>query len=95
MSTGVLIVATWLAADKASFINITLNITTNKYSPASNFVDEETEKILKVIEILPKFLLQLGGINFNLTTHSSKIVGLLHPSFSMLAPECWVYNVAI
>ena len=45
--------ATWLAADKASFINTTLNITTSKYSPASNFVDEEAEKILKVIGILP------------------------------------------
>ena len=54
MSTGVLIVATWLAADKASFINTALNITTSKYSPASNFVDEEAEKILKVFEILAK-----------------------------------------
>ena len=48
VSTGVLIVGAWLAADKASFINITLNITASKYSPASNFVSEDAEKILKV-----------------------------------------------
>jgi len=70
VSTGVLIVATWLAADKASFINTTLNITTSKYSPASNFVDEEAEKILKefvepsVIEQAAYILLALGGLIF-------------------------------
>ena len=52
VSTGVLIVGAWLAADKASFINITLNITTSKYSPASNFVSKDAEKILKVLKLL-------------------------------------------
>ena len=52
VSTGVLIVGAWLAADKASFINITLNITTSKYSPASNFVSTDAEKILKVLKLL-------------------------------------------
>ena len=48
MSTGVLVVGTWLAADKASFINLTLNVTNNKYSPASPFVNEDSKKILQV-----------------------------------------------
>ena len=48
MSTGVLIVGTWLAADKASFINLTLNATTSKYSPASINANEDAEMILKV-----------------------------------------------
>ena len=39
---------TWLAADKASFINTTLNITSSKHSPHSDFVEKEAEKILKV-----------------------------------------------
>eukprot|EP00092_Neocalanus_flemingeri_P079328 GFUD01098813.1.p1 GENE.GFUD01098813.1~~GFUD01098813.1.p1 ORF type:complete len:292 (+),score=99.27 GFUD01098813.1:117-992(+) len=47
VSTGVLIVGTWLAADKASFVNLTLNVTTSKDSPVSPFVGENAEKILK------------------------------------------------
>ena len=48
VSTGVLIVGTWLAADKASFINTTLNITTSEYHPARSADSTEAEKILKV-----------------------------------------------
>jgi len=70
VSTGVLIVGAWLAADKASFINITLNITTSKYSPASNFVSEDAEKILKefvepaVIEQAAYIIVALGAFIF-------------------------------
>ena len=48
MSTGVLIAGTWLAADKASFINLTINVTSSEISPAS--ISEDAEKILKVID---------------------------------------------
>jgi len=73
VSTGVLIVGGWLAADKASFINITLNITTSKYSPASNFVSEDAEKILKefvepaVIEQAAYIVVALGAFVFILS----------------------------
>jgi hypothetical protein len=52
LSTGVLIAGTWLAADKASFINTTLNITTSEYHPVSSADSAdsaEAEKILQVI----------------------------------------------
>ena len=70
MSTGVLVVGTWLAADKASFINLTLNVTTSKYSPASPFVSEDAEKILKefvepaVIEQSAYILIAVGAFIF-------------------------------
>ena len=48
VSTGVLIVGTWLAADKASFINTTLNITTSEYHPESSLDNTEASKILQV-----------------------------------------------
>ena len=49
MSSGVLIVGTWLAADKASFINLTLNATNNN---AINLADQDAEMILKVILLI-------------------------------------------
>jgi len=70
VSTGVLIVGTWLAADKASFINTTLNITSSKHSPHNDFVDKEAEKILKefvepvVIDQAAYILLALGSLIF-------------------------------
>jgi len=73
VSTGVLLVGTWLAADKASFISLTLNVTTSKYSPASNFVSEEAEKILKefvepaVIEQAAYIIIALGAFIFIIT----------------------------
>ena len=51
MSTGVLVVGAWLAVHKASFINLTLNLTTHQHSPISSFVNEDAEKILKVIVV--------------------------------------------
>jgi len=68
VSTGVLLVGTWLAVDKASFINLTLNITTSKYSPASNFVSDDAEKILKefvepaVIDQAAYLLIAVGAL---------------------------------
>jgi len=70
VSAGVLLVGTWLAADKASFINLTLNVTTSKYSPASPFVSEDAEKILKefvepaVIEQSAYILIAVGAFIF-------------------------------
>jgi len=68
VSGGVLIVGTWLAADKASFINLTLNMTTNS---ATNFANkEDAEMILKefvepaVIEQAAYILIALGAFIF-------------------------------
>jgi len=73
ISGAVLAVGTWLSFHKASFIDLTLNITTSKFSPASNFVDDEAEQILKefvepaVIEQAGYILLALGGFIFILS----------------------------
>jgi hypothetical protein len=48
VSTGVLIAGTWLAAYKASFINLTLNVTSSEISPASS---SDAGKILKVLSL--------------------------------------------
>ena len=48
LSSGVLIVGTWLAADKASFISLTLNVTTNTPSSPDNLEDKDAEQILQV-----------------------------------------------
>jgi len=70
VSAGVLLVGTWVAADKASFINLTLNVTTSKYSPASDLVTEDAEKILKafvapaVIEQAAYILIAVGAFIF-------------------------------
>jgi len=73
VSGGVLIVGTWLAADKASFINLTLsNLTVNKYGEA-NIVDQDAEMILKefvepaVIEQTAYILIALGVVIFILS----------------------------
>jgi len=73
VSTGVLLIGTWLAADKDSFINITLNITTGSYSPASDFIDNDAKKVLKefvepaVIEQAAYILLAVGALIFILS----------------------------
>jgi len=71
VSGGVLIIGTWLATDKASFINLTLNnLTLNKYEPASNFDNDDAEIILKefvepaVIEQAAYILIALGAFIF-------------------------------
>jgi len=70
VSAGVLLVGTWLAADKASFINLTLNVTNNKYSPASPFVNEDSKKILQefvepaVIDQAAYILIAVGAFIF-------------------------------
>jgi len=67
VSSGVLIVGTWLAADKASFINLTLNATNNN---AINLADQDAEMILKefvepaVIEQAAYILIALGAFIF-------------------------------
>jgi len=67
LSSGVLIVGTWLAADKASFISLTLNVTTNTPSSTDNIEDEDAEKILQafvepaVIEQAAYILIALGA----------------------------------
>ena len=48
LSSKVLIVGTWLAADKASFISLTLNVTKNSPSSPENLEDKDAEKILQV-----------------------------------------------
>ena len=50
MSTGVLIAGTWLAADKASFINLTINVTSSEINPV-NSSNKVAGKILKVIHL--------------------------------------------
>jgi len=67
VSSGVLIVGTWLAADKASFINLTQNATNNN---AINLADQDAEMILKefvepaVIEQAAYILIALGAFIF-------------------------------
>ena len=46
-STGLLLVRSWLVADKASFINLTLNLMAHSNSPVSHSLDEEAKQILK------------------------------------------------
>jgi len=68
ISTCVLIAGTWLAADKASFINLTLNITSSQINPASS--NEDAQSILKefvepvVIEQGAYILIALGAFLF-------------------------------
>jgi len=70
VSTGVLVVGAWLAVHKASFINLTLNLTTHQHSPVSSFVNEDAEKILKefvepaVIDQAGYILIALGAFIF-------------------------------
>jgi len=73
ISGGVLIVGTWLATDKASFINLTLNnLTLSKYGPDS-FDEKDAEMILKefvepaVIEQAAYILIALGASIFILS----------------------------
>jgi len=73
VSGGVLIVGTWLATDKASFINLTLNnLTLSKYGPDS-FDEKDAEMILKefvepaVIEQAAYILIALGASIFILS----------------------------
>jgi tetraspanin-18 len=67
VSTGVLLVGSWLAADKASFINLTLNLTAHSNSPVSHALDEEAKQILKdfvepaVIEQAAYILIAIGA----------------------------------
>lgn len=67
VSTGLLAVGSWLAADKASFIQLTINVTHSPHSPASPLVDEDARKILKqfvepvVIEQAAYILIALGA----------------------------------
>jgi tetraspanin-18 len=64
VSTGVLLVGSWLAADKASFISLTLNITAH----AGSAIDEDAKEILKdfveptVIEQAAYMLIALGAL---------------------------------
>jgi len=63
----VLIVGSWLAADKASFINLTLNITANSASPVSSVINDDAKEILKdfvepaVIEQAAYILIAIGA----------------------------------
>jgi len=73
VSVGVLIIGTWLAADKASFINLTLNnLTLSKYGP-DTFDNKDAEMILKefvepaVIEQTAYILIALGVVIFILS----------------------------
>jgi len=73
VSGGVLIVGTWLATDKASFINLTLNnLTLSKFGPDS-FDEKDAEMILKefvepaVIEQAAYILIALGASIFILS----------------------------
>lgn len=67
VSTGVLIVGSWLAADKASFINLTLNVSTHVNSPVSQALDPEAREILRdfvepaVIEQAAYILIAIGA----------------------------------
>ena len=64
MSGGVLIIGTWLATDKASFIDLTLNnLTLSKYGPASSINNQDAEIILKVMGLVQSHCLyNTGGI---------------------------------
>jgi len=68
VSTCVLIAGTWLAADKASFINLTINVTSSEISKSSS--KEDAGKILKefvepaVIEQAAYILIALGAFLF-------------------------------
>ena len=65
VSGGVLIIGTWLATDKASFIDLTLNnLTLSKYGPASSINNQDAEIILKVMGLVQSrsvFLIQGGS----------------------------------
>jgi len=69
-SAALLAVGSWLAADKASFVSITLNVTHSPRSPASSYVDEEAKRIIEqfvepiVIEQAAYILIALGAIIF-------------------------------
>jgi len=69
-SAALLAVGSWLAADKASFVSITLNVTHNPQSPASSLVDEDAQKIIEqfvepiVIEQAAYILIALGAFIF-------------------------------
>lgn len=45
-SIFVVVIGSWLAADKSSFISTTLNITHSPYSPVSNLVGDEAKQII-------------------------------------------------
>jgi len=70
VSTGVLLVGSWLAADKASFINLTLNLTTHTNSPITPLIDTEAQQILQdfvepaVIEQAAYILIAIGAFIF-------------------------------
>jgi len=69
-SAALLAVGSWLAADKASFVNLTLNVTHSPQSPASAHIDEEAQKIIEqfvepiVIEQAAYVLIALGAFIF-------------------------------
>jgi len=69
IGTVLLVLGTWLAADKASFINFSLNVTNNKYILGSNFT-EDAGQILQefvepaVIEQAAYILVALGAFIF-------------------------------
>jgi len=71
VSGGVLIVGTWLAADKASFINLTLNtLYPGQVGPGDSLENKDAQMILKefvepsVIEQAAFILIALGSFIF-------------------------------
>ena len=78
-----LIVGTWLAADKASFINLTLNATNNS---VINLADDDAEMILKVIFVIYEEFESLTVWDFsNAVIH---VLQLYSNLFSFANPYC-------